>query len=58
MHELVHPFSPGEDIDPYSTPECNTRMGCPEKFHDLQEAQCHNDLCPDVHAAFSRSYQP
>jgi len=58
VHELLHPFSPGGDKDHYSTPECNTRMGYPEQFHDLQEAQYHNDLCPYVYEEFARSYQP
>jgi hypothetical protein len=58
IHELMHPFSPGGDKDHYSTPECNTRMGYPAQFHDLQEAQYHNDLCPYVFDEFYRSYQP
>ena len=37
VHELLHPFSPGGDLDHYNTPECNTRMGYPPQFFDLQE---------------------
>lgn len=58
VHELMHPFSPGGDKNHYSTPECNTRMGYPEQFHDLQEDQYHNGLCPYVYEEFYRSFQP
>lgn len=58
VHELLHPFSPGGDRDHYDTPECNARMGYPEQYHDLQEAQYHNDLCPYVYDEFARSFQP
>ena len=58
VHELLHLFSPGGDQDHYDTPECRARMGYPEQFHDLQEAQYHNLLCPYVYEAFAKSYQP
>ena len=58
IHQLMHPFSPGGDGDHYSTPECNARMGYPEQFYDLQEAQYHNDLCPYVYEEFVKSYRP
>jgi hypothetical protein len=58
IHELVHLFSTGGDMDHYSTPECNSRMGYPAGFFDLQESQYHNGLCPDVYAEFSGAYRP
>ena len=58
VHELLHSFSPGGDRDHYSTAECNTRMGYPAEFFDLQEAQYHNGLCPYVYEDFVNSYQP
>jgi hypothetical protein len=58
VHELMHPFSAGGDLDHYNTPECNTRMGYPPQFYDLQESQYHNGLCPYVYEAFGRSFQP
>jgi hypothetical protein len=58
VHELMHPFSAGGDLDHYNTPECNTRMGYPPQFFDLQESQYHNGLCPYVYEAFASSFQP
>jgi hypothetical protein len=29
-------------MDHYNTPECNSRMGYPAGFFDLQESQYHN----------------
>jgi len=58
IHELMHPFSPGGDLDHYNTPECNTRMGYPPQFYDLQESQYHSGLCPYVYEAFASSFQP
>jgi len=58
VHELLHLFSPGGDLDHYDTPECRSRMGYPEQFRDLQETQYNNGLCPYVYEEFRRSYQP
>jgi len=58
VHELMHPFSPEGDKDHYSTLECNSRMGYPAQFQDLQEDQYHHGLCPYVYETFSGSYQP
>lgn len=58
IHELLHPFAPGGDKDHYSTPECNSRMGYPAGFFDLQESEYYNDLCPFVYENFVNSYQP
>ncbi len=58
VHELLQPFAPGGSQDDYSTPECTARMGYPAGFHDLQEAQYHNDLCPFVYEDFLKAYQP
>jgi hypothetical protein len=58
VHQLVQLFSPGGDKDHFSTPECNTRMGYPRQFHDLQEDQYHNGLCPYVYEEFRKSFQP
>ena len=58
IHELLHPFAPGGDQDHYSTPECNSRMGYPAGFFDLQESEYYNGLCPFVYENFVNSYQP
>jgi hypothetical protein len=58
IHQLLHPFAPGGDLDHYNTPECNTRMGYPPAFFDLQESQYHNDLCPYVYDEFAKDHQP
>ncbi len=58
VHELLQPFAANGVQDDYSTPECTARMGYPAGFHDLQESQYHNDLCPFVYDEFLKSYQP
>jgi hypothetical protein len=58
LHELLHLFAPNGDMDNYSTPECTARMGYPAGFYDLQEAQYHSDLCPNVYDDFVKAYQP
>jgi len=58
IHELLHLFSGGGDRDHYNTPECNSRMGYPAQFFDLQEAQYHNGLCPYVYEEFSAAFRP
>ena len=58
VHNLLQPFAPGGEQDNYDTPECTARMGYPAGFHDLQESQYHNDLCPFVYDDFLKSYQP
>jgi hypothetical protein len=58
VHELMHPFSAGGDLDHYNTRECNTRMAYPPQFFDLQESQYNNGLCPHVYEEFARSFQP
>jgi hypothetical protein len=57
VHQLLHPFAPGGDLDHYNTPQCNARMGYPPAFFDLQESQYHNDLCPYVYDEFVKSHQ-
>lgn len=58
IHELLQPFAPGGAQDDYSTPQCTAFMGYPAGFHDLQEAQYHNDLCPLVYDNFLKGYKP
>ncbi len=58
VHELLQPFAVNGAQDDYSTPECTSRMGYPAGFHDLQESQYHNDLCPFVYDEFLKSYRP
>jgi len=58
VHGLLQPFAAGGAQDDYDTPECTARMGYPAGFHDLQESQYHNDLCPFVYDEFLKSYQP
>jgi hypothetical protein len=58
VHQLLLAFAPGGDKDAYSTPECSARMGYPQGYFDLQEAQYHNDLCPSVYEEFVKSYKP
>jgi hypothetical protein len=58
IHTFLHLFSPGGDKDNYATPECNARMGYPNGFFDLQEAQYYNGICPFVYENFLAAYRP
>jgi len=58
IHLFLHMFSAGGDKDNYATPECNTRMGYPPGFFDLQEYEYYNGICPFVYDIFAASYQP
>jgi hypothetical protein len=58
IHELLHPFSPGGNQDHYATPECIARMGWPEGWFVLEQAEQYNGLCPFVYGNFKSSYQP
>ena len=60
VHEFLHPFGTGGNDDHYGTPHCQELMGWTDEnwTFSVDEAERFNGQCPNLYAAFDRSYRP